>query len=500
MIRSFLLALSVTAAAPLAAQVLYDPMPEQGAQTPAQPMQTIQQLPSGDAELAKAAAARGDAPEALSRYLRVLATHPDDADALAGAGQAALAVGDLNAASGFFGRAEARAPNNGAVKAGIASMLARQGDFRGSLKYFKAAAGLGVPEASLAADRGLAYDLSGANRRAQAEYQMALRAHPDDAGLIKRLALSLALSGDGYGAMATLDPLLRKQDTSAWRTRMFARALAGDVSGANADAALVLNAQQAAMLAPYLAKLPSLKPTEKAAVVFLGRFPAASRPATVASAPVYAQNGPAARAFADVPLPPLAADDSGSTLPLIEFGRGRPAPTVASATPPIATPPAAASRTPAPRVVAPAAVAPTAAPPVVRPPVSPPAPTRAERLAQARADAAEKAKRDKADKAAEDAKAAKLAARNPKRYWAQVAGGANKADLPKAWAKLKAAHSADLAGRSPWTMPFRFTNRLLVGPFATSAAAQSWVNEKRAKGLATFMVTTDAGTQVEQLD
>jgi hypothetical protein len=48
-------------------------------------------------------------------------------------------------------------------------------------------------------------------------------------------------------------------------------------------------------------------------------------------------------------------------------------------------------------------------------------------------------------------------------------------------------------------MHYRFTNRLLIGPFPSSAAAQDWVTARKKEGMATFRVSTHAGEEVEKL-
>jgi hypothetical protein len=84
------------------------------------------------------------------------------------------------------------------------------------------------------------------------------------------------------------------------------------------------------------------------------------------------------------------------------------------------------------------------------------------------------------------------------RYWVQVAGGANKADLPKAYARLKDKSPKLLSGRSAWTTPLRATNRLLVGPFKTLAEAQEFVN-LAGKAMPSFTYTSPAGQEIEKL-
>lgn len=110
-----------------------------------------------------------------------------------------------------------------------------------------------------------------------------------------------------------------------------------------------------------------------------------------------------------------------------------------------------------------------------------------------------KAKDPKAKDAKGKAATASAARKAPERHWVQVAGGANKSTLPKAWAGLKAKYPKELAGKSPWTTPLRFTNRLLVGPFKSAGEAQAFVNSTAKSGWTTFTFTSPAGQEVEKL-
>lgn len=214
-----------------------------------------------------------DPANTLSAYLRTLAASPRDLNALLGAGQAALDVGDPNAALGFFARAEEIQPSNGRVKAGLASALVLLEKPDDALKLFGQAIALGVPESAVVADRGLAYDLRGDNRRAQADYEAALRRGPDDE-VTRRYALSLGISGDKAKAMAVLDPLLRRQDQGAWRARAFILAMNGDLAGANIIARQVMAASLATTMSPFLSRLAKLNPAERAHAVNFGTVPA----------------------------------------------------------------------------------------------------------------------------------------------------------------------------------------------------------------------------------
>ncbi len=236
-----------------------------GVPVAAQSPQLVQSIPDAN-----------DPVERLGRYIRVLAGSPRDLSALLGAGQAALDVGDANAALGFYARAEEVSPSNGRVKAGLGSslvMIERPDD---ALRLFAEAVALGVPEAALARDRGLAYDLRGDSVRAQRDYALAMsrRSYGDsDDELVRRYALSLGISGDRPRAMAMLDPLLRKQDQGAWRARAFIMAMTGDVSGANGVARQLMVPAMANAMSPLLSRLASLNAAERAHAVNFGTVP-----------------------------------------------------------------------------------------------------------------------------------------------------------------------------------------------------------------------------------
>ena len=235
-----------------------------------------------------------DGPGAeLRRYLTELGRNPGSLSALIGAGRAALEMEDGQAALTFFSRAEEVAPTDARAKAGMASAMALIGQPRAALNLFEEAVSLGAPEIEIAADRGLAYDLAGDPRRAQQDYQLVLRRR-DGAEVRRRMALSLAISGQRAEALRLIDPQLRRNDRAAWRTQAFVLALTGDTAGANLAARAVMPAGIADAMAPFMARLAGLNPAEKAAAVHLGAFPgdgsgsamaAASAPPTIARSP-----------------------------------------------------------------------------------------------------------------------------------------------------------------------------------------------------------------------
>ncbi len=256
---------------------------------------TVQELPRGD-----------DPAELLAQALRTLATEPNNVPALIAAGHNALVLGDPNAAVGFFGRASELAPRDGQVKAGLGSALIQLEKPADALRLFGEASALGVPDADLAEDRGLAYDLSGDTRRAQRDYAMVLAAHPDDDTARRRLALSQGIAGDKAGALATLDPLIRRRDIAGWRAQTFVLAMNGDAAGAGYITHIMMP-QQADRLQPFLVRLATLSPADKARAVHFGEMPQAgaytsNQLASTGAPATYAGMSPAATpAASDTP-------------------------------------------------------------------------------------------------------------------------------------------------------------------------------------------------------
>lgn len=211
------------------------------------------------------------AAAALARHVRVLASDPKDFSALIGAGKAALDLGDTQAAAGFFARADEVNPRSPLPQAGMGAVSVADGQPQAALPYFARAQQLGAPVATFGSDRGLAYDLMGQQLQAQADYRAALGG-PDGDEARRRLALSLAISGDKSGALQALAPLQARRDVAAGRCRAFVLALTGDSNGAMVafDSAMPGSWSR---VAPFLQRLPSLPSGQKAAAVNLGIFP-----------------------------------------------------------------------------------------------------------------------------------------------------------------------------------------------------------------------------------
>nr|WP_301332658.1 SPOR domain-containing protein [Parerythrobacter lacustris] len=212
----------------------------------------------------------------LNAALRRISQNPQDVEALLDAGEASLVLDDINAAEGFFLRAEALAPGNPRVLLGLGRAAVRARDPLKSIGLFDSAEEAGAKMASVALDRGLAYDLVGDNVSAQAEYRKGLTLAEDDE-LRRRLSLSLAIAGDKEGFQNTLNPLVARGDSASYRTRAFGLAILGEDDEAVEIAAAVMPREMSARIEPYLRYMKRLTPSQQAAAGNLGVFPRAAQ-------------------------------------------------------------------------------------------------------------------------------------------------------------------------------------------------------------------------------
>ena len=477
-----------------------------------------------------------ESPEAaLARNIRLLAINPRDYAGLLGAGRAALRLGDAQAAIGFFGRAEEVNPQHWAPKAGQGTALAQMGDGTAALGMFGEAQRLGATRPLVALDRGLAFDLLGRQAEAQSDYRIILTS-ADEAEGRRRLALSLAISGRKAEALAALDPLLARRDNGARRTRAFILALTGDVEQARQVIRLILPGAGDGF-DPFLRRLPTLGPGQKAAAVHLGMMPAEGA-ALAALEPTVPVRTPPVRIAAATPRLPARATRpaEGAALAALE-------PTVPVRTPPVriaaATPrlPARATR-PAERArladiestlsSLPAPAPKVAPPPAPKPLVErkPPAKVKVaagtvtdlrtatqdarpvklaakdtKKKGEADKPGIEKSKADKARaaKGGTEAEAEKPARPGASRVYVQLAGGANADRMTREYDKIRGKKSALFRGRQPLVSQVKGWARLLVGPFKDAAAAQGFVNDLHAAKLEGFVWSAPGGTKFDKL-
>jgi tetratricopeptide (TPR) repeat protein len=235
----------------------------------------------------------------LNLALSRLAANPADAEALVAAGEAALALGDYDAAQDFLTRADGLWPRNPHIKADLATAMVRNGNPLEALRLFTEAERSGLNLAALAGERGLAYDLVGVASEAQRYYRQALSATPSDE-IRRRLAISLAMSGERQQFEAVLLPQLQRQISAAWRTRAFGLAILGSEQEAIAVANRMMPAALAQQMGPYFRTMRRLTLAQQAAAAHLGQFP---RPADIG------RDDPRVSAFAALyPRKPAASD------------------------------------------------------------------------------------------------------------------------------------------------------------------------------------------------
>jgi Flp pilus assembly protein TadD len=479
---------------------------------------------------AQSAQYREDPGEALTRHLRNLNENPRSFDALIGAGRAAIDVGDPQAALAFFGRAEEMWPTDYRVKAGMGSSLVHLEQAHNALRFFEEAKALGAPDLELARDRGLAYDIIGDPRRAQQDYTLLLRSR-DDPEVRRRLALSLAISGQRAAAQAVIDPQLRSNDRSAWRAWAFVLALTGDIEEALRAAQSTMPAGQAPSMRRFFERLPQLNHAQRAMAVHFGHFPGDGRP-TAAAHQVDTRPYEGALQLAGVDRPPaaqrVAAPAAAPSQPRRSSARQSARSTggvslrdrlpSAEVTPVPAAPPQqqrqAAQQPPQVQQVQKQVQKQVQQP--VQTPVQPAQPQQRPTAAADQPQAPERQFADLASfvQAIEDspppatqparavppaAPAAKAVPAHPPRHWVQVAGGANKEMFPGEYRRLRSKAPQLLSDKTVWTAPLRFTNRLLVGPFASQREAQEFVNELAKFEISAFSWTSEAGQEIEQL-
>jgi hypothetical protein len=246
----------------------------------------------------------------LAEEMRTLARDPRNVRALLSAGEMSARLNDAAAAAGFFARAQALDPSNPRVLAGQAMVMVRMERPGEALRLFAEAERNGLSMEGYASDRGLAYDLLGAQGHAQRDYRTAMRGAADDE-TIRRYALSLGISGQTDQAMRLLDPLLRRSDRAGWRARAFILAMNGDAAGADKIAASMMGGVGTA-LAPFFRRLPTLSASDKAFAVHFGELRrTAARVADAQLAPPLARLGQepgVAIAAAEVPRREPQAD------------------------------------------------------------------------------------------------------------------------------------------------------------------------------------------------
>ena len=425
------------------------------AQSAATSREVIQPAPSADVQR-------------LSVALQRLAREPRSVTALNDAGQASLAVGDLDAAMGFFGRALELEPNDAQAKLGMASVNLRARRPIEAMRMFAEAEAAGASADSIIGEWALAQDLVGNNELAQDGYRTALTRGPDSE-IARRLAISLAISGDRAGFEAALLPLLQAQNLSAYRTRAFGLAILGDTDEATNLVERLMPPDLASRMSPYLAFMPRLTKAQQAAAANLGIFPRAAE---------IGRDDPRIARFASTgELSPVAGVDDRLT------PRGSPLDQAETTN------------------------------------VSRPATSRLAQISQAQAEGSEsvsEAFRDISGPVAIDITSDGAVditqitvpreevrqpepPQHPARHWVQMATGRDRNALSFDWRRMVRRAPDLLSNNQAFVTRWGRANRLLTGPFASRDAAREMVNALRAQGFDSFAYSSPEGEEITQI-
>jgi Flp pilus assembly protein TadD len=418
----------------------------------------------GVACVAAPAAAQGSyspynetAASALARYVRTLAQDPKNFDALIGAGRAALEIGDAQAAAGFFARADEVNPRSPLPQEGMGAVQVANGDGKAAMPYFTRAQQLGATQAMIGCDRGLAYDLLGQQASAQADYKAALGG-PDGEEARRRLALSLAISGDRSNALAALAPLSASGDAVVSRVRAFVLALTGD-SNAATSAINAAMPGSSSSLAPFLHRLQGLPAGQKAAAVNLGIFPDSSQPA-------YAYSGPAPSAYQASAQPAPSTVSMTQTVSTDRLAGVDALLGVRAATQPAAAPPPMPLQ----------AVAPTVQQAAVRP-----QPVQAAYSPSPRPAVVQRTEATAAD----DGK-----------IWLELGSGQNASALSQRFARMKSDNSDIFKGITAFVAQGSDRAHLIIGPFRGTSDADIFEDDLHTVGIAAFRYTNSDSARI----
>lgn len=246
--------------------------------------EAVQSTSTGTAAQPTAAPAATPLADRLMEQVRILAGNPRNLEALLVAGETSVRLSDPVAAMGFFARADQISPRNPRALAGRAAALVAMERPGEAIWLFREAEQRGMAIEPMALDRGLAFDLLGRPDLAQRDYRLILnRGDADEA--VRRLALSLGISGNLAEATRLIDPLLRRNDRSAWRAWACVLAMNGDPAQAKTIAAGSLPGFGPS-LAPFFDRLARLSVADRAHAVHFGTLSAnAERRADLALAP-----------------------------------------------------------------------------------------------------------------------------------------------------------------------------------------------------------------------
>jgi Flp pilus assembly protein TadD len=291
---------------------------------------------AGVMNVADAAIAGGDPGMALKVSQSVLANDPTNLNALYHEAAAYYAVNRCMDAIAAYKVALTLQPNSSAAQLGIGRCLLKHNAAEAELA-FAAAVADDPRNAAALNDLGIARDLQGHHQAAVAPYQQSLLIDPGNVATEVNLGMSLALAGDGPGALEYLGPLATGQGATPKIREDYAMALVA--SGRPDEAQRVLSADlapdaaQALVSAFSTAMVQAQQPAQMQAQA-AAEVAAANAPASVAPVATIPAVAAPVQAMAMAPVAPVSPNVQAANAP---------APVVITPASPASMPPATIS-------------------------------------------------------------------------------------------------------------------------------------------------------------
>jgi Flp pilus assembly protein TadD len=240
--------------------------------------------------------AMGDYAGALTFFQRVLDTEPNNAEAVYGTADAMTILGQALDSTKYYGQFQQLRPNDPRGPIGMARAFNRANRPADALAALDANRKITGSSMQAFQERGIALDLSGRNKEAQTVYADALRAAPKNLDILRRMALSFALTEDYPTALNLLQTVANEPGGAQTIRQSVALvyALSGQAEAAVKIAATTESEATAKQRLAFFRSLPNLTLQQRARAVHLNEISPEyvnQQLANMASALVIPQNG-----------------------------------------------------------------------------------------------------------------------------------------------------------------------------------------------------------------
>jgi Flp pilus assembly protein TadD len=384
--------------------------------------------------------AGGDFSGAMTFYGRVLNMEPNNPEAIYGTAEAMVGMGQALDSTKYYRQFSQLRPNDPRGPVGMARAFNRANRPADAIAALDGSAKVAGSSLLAFQERGVALDLSGRSKEAQTVYADALRLSPKNLDILRRLALSFALTEDYPTALSLLQNVANEPGGAATIRQGVAMIYA--LSG-QADAAVKISATSESETAAkqrlaFFRALPLLNPQQRARAVHLNEIAPEyinQQLAGIAATPSVPQNDPAVE------------------------------PVVPSPKPVVLAPAATAAAPPKPQMVA---------------------------MPQAEGTEPDVMLGDQAQPSAATAavvRAAPLPAAD--RFWVQLAASPNRTKLLQEWTKAAAKSNGGLNGYAPYLVAdmieYKPILRLVVGGFFDGSTAMAMVGRLKGLGIVSIL-------------